>query len=585
LATFNYINAIWKNGPGVVSDAPGWVVETIEHALPAWMSAHERELIGVHLDTESGLTLAILVSPWALGSQSMLEDARHGSFVHVIASDHPDCQSLSLDQARELFESVYSAPVSDSAVRQQRSFMLLDFPYHRDLATDLFASKDLAEGGFGVESSAPPSGVEAELADPTSPEAPVEVAESPVAGGEAPPSLSLLLGYRAPEAPSQAWDGLPFEQGLSYKEMVARLTYPLQAAPKLEPEPAPGASLDAAAVAAEEGGELDLGDFEAAPILERRSPGAARIAWLPIPVAAGLAVAGFLVAGVMALRLGESVTAKQSQAELEAPAEEVRGYTAPVAFSEPERADLGGELDRHREAGVTSEIAAPELGPEMAPAVIEAGPVEVMVEELKPSLPVIEEVDASVSELAVVERESEAAPEGPSTQLASIQVEEPEFVREPAPAPREETTVPKPVQEHTAESQLEASSPMPGTSVAMLPSAVVQEPSATLEELAPLSVAAEIELVAAETEASSDAAEFDPGGVVTEALAEASSETAAEESAESDRDEMLEASATGAESEVEAVMSEPERRSEDDPRQGRRKRERKRVLKQIQSYR
>jgi hypothetical protein len=589
LATFNYIKAIWKNGPGVVSDAPDWVVATIERALPTLMSAHEREPVGVHLDMGSRLTLAIFVSPSALGGQNMLEDARHGSFIHVIASDHPDCRSLSCDEVRALFESLYGAPLSDSAVRQQRNFMLLDFPYHRELATDLFASKDLVEGGFGLGPSAPSSRAEAELAGPSPPAAPLEAVEPPAGGGDDPVSLSSLLGYRAGGVSERASDGLSFDQDLSYKEVVARLTYPLQAAPRIEPEHALGAVLDAAAVAAEEEGKPDLRNSEAAPVLERPAPVVARSPWSPIPVAVELVIVALLVGGFIALRLGDRGPVDQSQAESKALAEEMRGYTAPVVSSERELVELGGELDRGRKADVAPEIEAPELRPEMVPVMVEA---ELVIGEVESSLPVIEEADAGASAPAVVESESEAVLEGAPAQVAAIQVEEIELVREPAPAPREEAAVPEPVRELVVTSHVEALSPGPGTSVAALPSEVVPEPFVVLEELAPVSAAAEPELVAAQTEAfteggkaSSDAAERDPGVVVTEALAESSSETAAEESAESGRDQALGVSAMGAEPEVEAVVAKPDSRGEDDQEEGRRKRERNRVMNQMQRYR
>jgi len=220
LATFDYFKAIWKNGPGVVSDAPGWVVAEIERELPIWMGAHDREFVGVHLCAQSHLVLGILVSPSAAGGDGSLADARYGSFIHVFATDHPDRATLRVDEVRALFESTYGAPISDGAVRQQRNFMLLDFPYHLDLAKDLFIDKDRVEGGLDLAASVPSSEFEETLAEPEPPDAPREApASRPLLQG----SLSSLLSHHDPVVSSRGEGGLPFDQGESYAEVIAGL--------------------------------------------------------------------------------------------------------------------------------------------------------------------------------------------------------------------------------------------------------------------------------------------------------------------------------------------------------------------------
>jgi len=235
MASFDYLHAIWKNGPGVVSDASDWVLDEIARALPAWMFTHQRDLVGVHVCEQSGLTLGIFVSPSALGGDGSLEDSRQGSFIHVFATDHPDRTTLSVDEVRELFESVYGEPLSDAAVRQQRSFMLLDFPYHRDLAKDLFINKDRVEGDLDSVASMPSDEFEEERASSSSTDDALYEEDD---DRPAPPaSLSALLDDRAPEFASPEPDGLPFDQGLPYAEVVARLVERVRSKPvEFEPE-------------------------------------------------------------------------------------------------------------------------------------------------------------------------------------------------------------------------------------------------------------------------------------------------------------------------------------------------------------
>ena len=64
MATFNYIRAVWRNGPGVVSDAPDWALAAIERALARWLNNCEHEFVGVCIDRDAALDLRIFVSPW-----------------------------------------------------------------------------------------------------------------------------------------------------------------------------------------------------------------------------------------------------------------------------------------------------------------------------------------------------------------------------------------------------------------------------------------------------------------------------------------------------------------------------------------
>lgn len=381
MATFNYIEAVWRNGPGVVSDAPDWVLGAFERTLPGWLQDHDRDLVGAHFDRESGLCVWIFVSPSARSRDGQLADAPEGSFVHVVASDRAAEGDATPTQARHLFESVYGAALSDAALRQQRSYMLLDFPYHRALASDWFVAKDTVEGeapgpapttpGAGER---PPDGLPFDqglsyqevvdrLADAAlrqardAPESipklttaagrtarapseagaretgapdPDAVAGERGAAGEA-QTLSVLLGGRARPKPS---DGLPFDQGLSYSEVLSRLADAVQGVPGAErgpvsepfsakvkattkatapvtgdpetvvslasfssvPAATPGARTDAA-----EPEPLDLGRLQPAPTRRRSSPG--RDSSAPVFVAAGFVFFLFAVMGVIGLQL------------------------------------------------------------------------------------------------------------------------------------------------------------------------------------------------------------------------------------------------------------------------------------------
>jgi hypothetical protein len=435
VATFNYIKAIWKNGTGVVSDAPDWVQRAIERALPAWMSGHERDLVGVHLDRESALGLGIFVSPSALGSESLLEDAGHGSFVHVLASDHPDRSSLSLDEVRELFESVYGAPLSDAAVRQQRNFMLLDFPYHRELAVDLFVGKDRVEEGATRQLSPRPSGAGSGPVGAGSSEG----SDSP--NEDDPQLLSSLLHHRRPEASPKTSDGLPFDQGLSYQEVLTRLAdaalrqarnperpdFPNDSAPDASPVAAPstldaslaeGVSSPEAAVEVDDAGAA--GEYDSLPLsslvsyravradakydlpfdqgltyeevlerlanavqpmaqVEREETGFQFAIFERAPVlvrsAAVVGVILLLLGGVIASRLW-LIPANESPAEFVTLAP-LPSESAPVAPQERELADRDhtNEVDVHQ--GVATEVVlkgAPEVVLRAAPEVVEVDP-------------------------------------------------------------------------------------------------------------------------------------------------------------------------------------------------------------------
>ena len=502
MATFDYFKAIWKTGPGVVSDAPAWVLAEIERELRVWMGAHEHGFVGVHLCAQSDLTLGILVSPSASGDDGSLENARYGSFIHVFATDHPDRATLRVEDVRALFESTYGAPISDGAVRQQRNFMLLDFPYHQDLARDLFIAKDRVEGG--MELAAPiqssefeetvadpvrPSEFEETLGDPVSPSEFDETLAEPVppdVSHEAPTShplpqgsLSSLLSHHDPVVPPRGDGGLPFDQGLSYAEVVAGLRERLYGkSSAVEPEhtvgdPAvperpvtsPSSSVDVlppdqlasvmravpdveavdaeARVADEEETEPELPNFEAIPVLERDAPLSQRRAWSPIYTVAGLTVVGVLVGGAIALRLWERAPVEASLAERPAPVAVLPEVSAP-----PPAPELAG-FDRHADTGMSGQIDALDIdAPALQPKAILPA-LEAATDQAEPDLPsiepiktpVIDEAEAGLPVLAAVQMKStpDAVASGTTPGLAPAPVMAPvEVVTEPERAIQEE---------------------------------------------------------------------------------------------------------------------------------------------------
>jgi hypothetical protein len=486
LATFDYFKAIWKNGSGVVSDAPPWALDEIERELPVWLAAHEREFIGVHRCTQSNLILGILVSPSAFGDDGSLEDARYGSFIHVFATDHPGRVTLRVEEVRALFESTYGTPISDAAVRQQRNFMLLDFPFHMDLAKDLFIDKDRVEGGMDLAAWEPSSEFEETHEGLVSPHTPPEEPESqPLPSG----SLSSLLIARGPVLPSRGPDGLPFDQGRSYEEVIAGLRERLygKASPTerertvegptapVVPVPAPDAPplvsvmraeiVVAAAeadaeVADEKETEFEPGSFDPLPALERiervESP-APRRAWSPIYTAALVLVAGLLVGGVLVFRSWERATIatietmEPSLAERGAAVAVLPDHSARLLAREGVESDGGTEVEVLGDpAGLA--IDASELKPKSLQPAVEVASLEVITEEAKADLPAVEPAvptviaEAELPALAVMHMKSapesgvQGAASGLDPALSSVALEpaaviaQIEVVTEPQPA-------------------------------------------------------------------------------------------------------------------------------------------------------
>lgn len=393
MATFNHIQAVWRNGPGVVSDAPDWARGAIEAALEDWLPGQDRDGIGSIADRDSGLVLWIFASPSARGCGGGLEDALEGSFVHVVASDRSAAAGASIDEARRVFASVYGPSLSDAALRQQRSYMLLEFPYHRALATDWFVPKDEVEERAtepALEASepapAPADGlpfdqglsyqeVVAKLADAAlrkAREAPdsipklvpaagriahpaAEPSDSATRVGSAAPeragsdatsqavSLSSLLGgSRARRDDPVGSDGLPFDQGLSYAEVLSRLADAVQGVPggQSSDTPVPAGHMQAlqpaqaCSAAAPEPEILDFGRLQPPPLRHRRSP--ARDASSPIFVAAGFVFVLFAVMGVIALQLSLPPTeARLSPSEAPAPVPAALEEAAAPIADEP----------------------------------------------------------------------------------------------------------------------------------------------------------------------------------------------------------------------------------------------------------
>jgi hypothetical protein len=450
LATFDYFKAIWKNGPGAASDAPAWVLAEIERELSLWIEAHSRELVGVHHCEQSGLVLGILASPSAFGGDGSLDESSHGSFLHVFATDHPDRRSLDVGGARALFESTYGAPISDGAIRQQRNFMLLDFPYHEDLAKDLFIDKDRVEGVLERGASEETSEIDE---TPVLPNLPPTPPMPPPANLESRPalhgSLSSLLEHRDQDTPSRGKAGLPFEQDQSYAEVIAglreRLYGSASPAPREhspdDPVPSPiRTSTDAQApvadvvtaadvgpaaealTAADVGPAADVVTAEAdrpaekfdLPIdeplqgLGRIKEARPRRAWSPVYPLAALVVAVLLLAGVVVPRFLEPATVQPTFEDAKAPA-----VLTPDGPTRSALSELIGP-DGHSNAELVTEIDAlavdaPELQPTaLAPVVVPISPV-LARQEVKPDS--LNIAAARLPSIEILEADSLAASE------------------------------------------------------------------------------------------------------------------------------------------------------------------------------
>jgi hypothetical protein len=164
--------------------------------------------------------------------------------------------------------------------------------------------------------------------------------------------------------------------------------------------------------------EFEQRSFDAIPVSvpERVESMAPRRAWSPIYTVAGLLMAGLLVGGVVVFRLWEHAGVDASLAERAVPVAALPDVSARVP------ARMLVEPDRHAEADVSSEvdgpvIDAPELQPKAVSPAVEAASLVVVSEEVKPNLPsiepamplVIDEAPAELPMLAAVEMKS--APE------------------------------------------------------------------------------------------------------------------------------------------------------------------------------
>jgi hypothetical protein len=160
--------------------------------------------------------------------------------------------------------------------------------------------------------------------------------------------------------------------------------------------------------------EFEQRSFDAIPVSapapERVESLAPSRAWSPIYTLAGLLMAGLLVGGVVVFRLWENAPVDASLAERAAPVAVLPGVSARV----PARTLV--EPDRHAEADGPV-IDAPELQPRAVSPAVSAASLVVVSEEVKPDLPsiepamplVIDEAPAELPMLAAVEMKS--APE------------------------------------------------------------------------------------------------------------------------------------------------------------------------------
>ena len=127
MATFNYIEAHFKDGLGVVQAAPDAVVERIKRVASARSSAADGELVRIHSDGESGLTLAVLSSPKRARDTVMFgEDVAELDRVQLVTLAKNAEGQLSLTLVALARERVFEATRSMSDAEVRRLLAKLD---------------------------------------------------------------------------------------------------------------------------------------------------------------------------------------------------------------------------------------------------------------------------------------------------------------------------------------------------------------------------------------------------------------------------------------------------------------------------
>jgi hypothetical protein len=377
------------------------------------------------------------------------------------------------EDASRLFRSAYGASLSDGAVRQQRSFMLLEYPYHEELATDLFVAKDRIEPGAGVSPEPLPAGepgssraadglpfdqglsydeVVSRLADAAmrqAREAPetlptlgrsaraeevqpssdgAEIAAAARVRGEArgeqeaetaddPLSLSSLLSHGGPVRVAATPAELPFDEGLSYEEVVAKVARAVQPVPQAELPPEPLREAAASEPERQRTSPVPPALPLSASVGGRGRRDAASSSVLPPPVFIAAGFALFLAAlfagmAVVALRPGqaervrtEAGPAPTALEQAVAVSDDGRSEAAPVELvaKGPVRAARDTAPSRVAREPVQLEVASP--------------PVEVAAVAAKPA--VVEETGTSTAAQGRAPAEvSRELPREPSRELA-----------------------------------------------------------------------------------------------------------------------------------------------------------------------
>ncbi len=137
LETYNYIRTSWKSGPRYVSDAPRSVIAIIEKALTAQPVSEDGEVLRASFDEEHALAiLSVQLTPSPSG-EANTEDGDN-VFIHAVATNEVAYDDLTSERLRELFESVYGTPLTETITARQEEFSEVDFPRDRECALPFF---------------------------------------------------------------------------------------------------------------------------------------------------------------------------------------------------------------------------------------------------------------------------------------------------------------------------------------------------------------------------------------------------------------------------------------------------------------
>jgi len=135
---YNYVRALWSNGPFTLHDAPPVIAARIEHLIRK-LPADEREIQLVH-DEQQELSIA-----WVCRAVSLSTNPgtcyRTARYLHAIAITDDDVEKITRRRALELFQTRYGERVAIGIDVAQECLEQLVHPHHADEAAALFITR------------------------------------------------------------------------------------------------------------------------------------------------------------------------------------------------------------------------------------------------------------------------------------------------------------------------------------------------------------------------------------------------------------------------------------------------------------